>query len=150
MPPPVMMTKPPSQMLALVHTGHDRPPTVRSVSRPKAPEGQLLVKIAAAAIQPSDILNAKGSFGSTTSQFTPGRDFSGVVEEGPPNLKGRAVLGSGGKYLSYEANGSHAEYCVVPADGVVLKPDAISFVQAGIIGMLRSVLHVPETCDCFC
>ena len=121
-------------MLALVHAGHDLPPILRSVQRPKAGPGQLLLKIAAAAIQPSDVLNAEGLFNPTADMKILGRDFAGIVVDGPPDLRDKHVFGSGGKALSFEADGTHAEYCIVPSTGVVVKPETISFVQAAMMG----------------
>lgn len=46
---------------------------------PPTPPGHLLIRIHASAIQPSDIINSRGGFGTTTFPRIPGRDFSGVV-----------------------------------------------------------------------
>jgi NADPH:quinone reductase len=58
-----------------------RKTTVEYTDRPD-PElqtGQLLIKVAASAIQPSDLLNSQGNFPQTTFPRIPGRDFAGVV-----------------------------------------------------------------------
>jgi NADPH:quinone reductase len=42
-------------------------------------DGELLVQLKAAAINPSDVWNVGGRFSQTTLPRTPGRDFSGLV-----------------------------------------------------------------------
>jgi NADPH2:quinone reductase len=52
---------------------------------------------------------------------TPGRDFAGMVEQGPSEWIGRPVLGTGGD-LGFRRDGSHAEYLAVPIEGVLVRP----------------------------
>jgi hypothetical protein len=49
-----------------------------------------------APINPSDVKNVLGKMGLTTVPRTPGRDFVGVVEQGPSDWIGRPVFGTGG------------------------------------------------------
>lgn len=101
--------------------------------------GELLVRVHASAIQPSDILNMRGSFGLTTFPRIPGRDFSGVIVASggpaPPYPLDTAVFGSSGSTHSYTVDGFHAEYAVVPADAVTPKPASLSHVQAASVGV---------------
>jgi NADPH:quinone reductase-like Zn-dependent oxidoreductase len=46
---------------------------------PEPGEGEPLVHVKAAAINPSDIANVAGRFKNTTLPRTPGRDFSGAA-----------------------------------------------------------------------
>jgi NADPH2:quinone reductase len=46
---------------------------------PETGEGEALVHVKAAAINPSDIANVAGRFKNTTLPRTPGRDFSGAA-----------------------------------------------------------------------
>jgi len=96
--------------------------------------GEVLVRIRAAGINKSDTSNVMGFFPYTTLPRTPGRDFAGVVEQGPPHLLGKAVYGSG-REIGFTRDGSHAQYIVLPAEGVALKPDALSFEQAAACGV---------------
>jgi NADPH:quinone reductase-like Zn-dependent oxidoreductase len=64
----------------------------------------------------------------------PGRDFAGVVVEGPQALVGQAVWGTG-RDLGFFADGSHAQYLSVSAKGVAPKPALLSFAQAASLGV---------------
>ncbi|RSL74750.1 hypothetical protein CEP53_000026 [Fusarium sp. AF-6] len=106
---------------------------------PVPPPRHLLVKVHASAIQPSDIFNAIGGFGSTTFPRVPGRDFSGVIvasgDAEPSPLLNSAVVGTSGFTHAFTEDGFHAEYAVVPADGVALKPSTLTHAQAATIGV---------------
>lgn len=113
---------------------------------PSPREGEVLVRIKAAGINKSDTSNVMGFFPYTTLPRTPGRDFAGVVEEGPAHLLGKAVYGSG-KELGFTRDGTHAEYLVLPADGVAIKPDALSFEAAAACGVpFVTAWYALETC----
>ena len=58
------------------------PPSVlriEEVAIPEPGEGEALVHVKAAAINPCDIVNVAGRFKNTTLPRTPGRDFAGIV-----------------------------------------------------------------------
>lgn len=95
---------------------------------------QVLVRIKAAGLNPSDVKNVLGRFPYTTVPRIPGRDFAGVVEQGPAELLGQAVWGTG-KELGFFADGSHAQYVVLAAKGVARKPTHLSFAQAASFGV---------------
>ncbi|WP_460136664.1 quinone oxidoreductase family protein [Pseudomonas sp. S1_E04] len=96
--------------------------------------GEVLVQIKAAGLNPSDIKNVLGRFPYTTLPRVPGRDFAGVVVEGPQQLLGRDVWGTG-RDLGFFADGSHAQYLTVSAKGVAHKPTHLSFAQAASLGV---------------
>lgn len=48
--------------------------------------GEAKIKIVAACVNPSDVKNAQGHIPATTLRRTPGRDFAGIVIDGPENL----------------------------------------------------------------
>jgi hypothetical protein len=61
------------------------PPSVLSIEeipKPKPGDGEALIQVRAAAINPSDVKNVAASFPATTLPHTPGRDFSGIVVGG--------------------------------------------------------------------
>lgn len=97
---------------------------VAAIDRPEPGPGEVLVKVQAAAINPSDVKNVLGKMPMTTVPRTPGRDFAGLVEQGPPELIGRPVFGTGGD-LGFRRDGSHAEYLAVPAEAVLIRPDGL-------------------------
>lgn len=102
--------------------------------QPKPQAGEVLVEVHASAINPSDAKNVQGLMSHTTLPRVPGRDFAGVVVEGPPDMIGQAVWGTEGK-LGFSRHGSHAEYVVVPTKVVQPKPSNLSMAQAGSIGV---------------
>ncbi len=101
---------------------------------PQPGEGEALVKVHAAGLNQSDVSNVLGRHPYTTLPRTPGRDFSGVVTVGPPELVGTEVWGTG-KELGFTRDGTHAEYLVAPANGIALKPKSLSFSQAASCGV---------------
>src|SRR5271156_4609429 len=112
------------------------PPSVlriQEVGIPEPGEGEALVQVKAAAINPSDIGNVAGRFKTTTLPRTPGRDFAGTVVAGNRH-KGEEVWGSCPD-LGIVRDGSHAEYVVVPAEMLSRKPQALSMAQAATIGV---------------
>ncbi len=104
------------------------------VAKPAPRAGEVLVELKAAGLNPSDVKNVLGRFPYTTVPRIPGRDFAGVVVEGPEALIGKTVWGSGNE-LGFTGDGSHAQYVVVPADGVADLPAALSLEQAASAGV---------------
>src|SRR3712207_6375845 len=89
----------------------------------------VLVEIKAAAVNPSDVKAAIGMMPYAVFPRTPGRDYAGVVIEGPSELVGQEVFGSSGD-LGIRRDGTHASHLVVEADAVVPKPAKISLPEA--------------------
>jgi len=104
------------------------------VPTPVPAAGEVLVQIKAAGLNPSDVKNVLGRFSYTTLPRIPGRDFAGVVIEGPQALMGQEVWGTG-KELGFTGDGSHAQYLTLPAAGVAIKPTHLSFAQAASLGV---------------
>jgi NADPH:quinone reductase-like Zn-dependent oxidoreductase len=63
-----------------------------------------------------------------------GHDFAGRVCEGPADLIGQDVWGSGGE-LGIWRHGTHAEYLALPRDGVAPRPRALSVEAAAAVGV---------------
>lgn len=95
---------------------------------------EVLVQIRAAAINPSDPKSVLGKMKETRAPRIPGRDFAGVVVEGPPGWKGKEVFGTGG-ILGFARDGSHAELAAIPVAALVEKPMELSFGQAAALGL---------------
>jgi NADPH:quinone reductase-like Zn-dependent oxidoreductase len=106
---------------------------IETVAIPEPGEGEALVRVKAAAINPSDIGNVAGRFKNTTLPRTPGRDFAGVVVKGKRH-EGEEIWGSSPN-LGIVDDGSHAEYVVVPEETLSLKPKQLSMAQAAAIGV---------------
>src|SRR6476469_4494607 len=56
----------------------------------------LLIEVKAAAVNPSDVKAATGLMPYVVFPRTPGRDYAGVVIDGPTEWVGREVFGSSG------------------------------------------------------
>jgi len=65
---------------------------------------------------------------------TSGRDYAGIVIDGPPGTVGREVFGSSGD-LGIRRDGTHATHLAVEADATVEKPNSISWEEAAGIGV---------------
>ena len=94
----------------------------------------LLIEVKAAAVNPSDVKAATGLMPYAVFPRTPGRDYAGVVIDGPAGTIGREVFGSSGD-LGIRRDGTHATHLVVEADAVVEKPRSISWEEAAGIGV---------------
>ncbi len=107
---------------------------VEELPTPTLSRNDVLVKIRAASINPSDVKNVQGKMEGTTLPRGPGRDFAGVVVEGPPNLRGEEVWGTGGD-VGFTRDGSHAEFIAIPADAAIAKPANLTFEEAACAGL---------------
>ena len=107
--------------------------SVAEIETPAPQEGEVLVQVAAAAVNPSDVKNVLGLMPHTTLPRTPGRDFAGVVTAGPPDLRGMEVWGTGGE-LGFTRDGSHAEYLRLPRAAVRPRPTALFPEEAATVG----------------
>lgn len=99
---------------------------------PTPTKGEVLVKIAATAINPSDVKNVAGHFKSTTPRV-PGRDFAGIIVDGE-GREGEQVWGSGPGF-GVTRDGVHAEYIVMPSTWVSEKPVGMTMEAAAAIGV---------------
>lgn len=102
---------------------------------PQAATDEVLIEVRAAGLNPSDVKNVLGRFAYTTLPRIPGRDFAGVVVQGPQELLGQAVWGGSGKGFGFNRDGCHAQYVVVPKNAVARLPASLSFAQAATCGV---------------
>jgi NADPH:quinone reductase-like Zn-dependent oxidoreductase len=102
---------------------------------PAPRDGEVLVEIKAAGLNPSDVKNVLGFFPAyTTLPRIPGRDFAGVVRQGPAELIGKRVFGTG-LGLGFSQDGSHAQFLALPAGGCAEIPEKLSFAEAAACGV---------------
>ncbi|PQE16443.1 Zinc-type alcohol dehydrogenase protein [Rutstroemia sp. NJR-2017a BVV2] len=103
-----------------------------SLSVPRA-----VIRVHAAGIHSSDYFNALHDHPGGLKPMIPGRDYAGVIvhHETQPDLVGNAVYGSSGRELSLQRAGTHAGYVVMPEDCLVRKPENLSWIQAGAVGV---------------
>ncbi len=114
--------------------GQPRDLTLHETPRPAVGDDEVLVQVHAAAVNPSDVKNVQGSMEHTTLPRIPGRDFAGTVAEGPPELVGTEVWGTGGD-LGFVRDGTHAEYLMAPRAAAQPKPQSLSMEEAAAIGV---------------
>ena len=101
--------------------------------RPVLHDSEVLIEIKAARLNRNDISNVMGRLPYTTLPRTPGRDYAGVIVEGPSSMLGQEVWGTG-KENGFIQDGSHAAFIKVNKDAVSLKPKSLSFVEAANCG----------------
>lgn len=108
---------------------------LESVPVPKPGEGELLVKVAAAGVNPVDYKIRAGKYPAVKQDklpFTMGRDISGsIVQLGQSSSRfaeGDAVIAMPGL-----GRGGYAEYAVVKVTEAAGKPQSLDVVQAGAV-----------------
>ncbi|MEQ9564292.1 MAG: zinc-binding alcohol dehydrogenase family protein, partial [Pseudomonadales bacterium] len=85
-------------------------------------------------VNPSDVKASLGHMPHAVWPRVPGRDFAGVVVDGPAHLIGKEIWGGGGE-LGITQNGSHAKYMALPQAAVREKPVNFTMEEAGSIGV---------------
>jgi NADPH:quinone reductase len=95
---------------------------------------QVLIEVKAAAVNPSDVKAATGLMPYAVFPRTPGRDYAGIVIDGPREAIGREVFGSSGD-LGIRRDGTHASHLAIEMDAIVDKPKEISWEEAAGIGV---------------
>ena len=107
-----------------------------TISVPQAGEGELLIKVRAAGVTPTELRwypTTHGPDGARRSGAIPGHEFSGMVAAVgslvDPHYLGRSVFGMN----DWFADGATAEYCIAKPLGVAFKPDALSHHQAASV-----------------
>ena len=122
------------RLAAKADTAETVAPLIESRPLKRERSEDVIVEILAAAVNPSDVKAAIGMMPYAVFPRTPGRDFAGVVVEGPKGLIGRSVFGSSGD-LGIRRDGTHCSHVLVEASGVVERPANISDREAAGIGV---------------
>ncbi|HZR57408.1 MAG TPA: zinc-binding alcohol dehydrogenase family protein [Terriglobales bacterium] len=108
---------------------------LEDIPKPQPQAGEVLVRVLASSVNPSDVKNVQGAMSAVTKlPRIPGRDFAGIVEEGDANLIGQEVWGTGGD-IGFTRDGTAAEYVVVPERAVIPKPPRFTSEQAASLGL---------------
>ena len=121
------------RLLAKAETPASLAPVIEQRPLSRA-EDQVLIEVKAAAVNPSDVKAATGLTAYAVFPRTPGRDYAGIVIDGPAGTIGRGVFGSSGD-LGIRRDGTHATHLAVEADAVVDKPKGMSWDEAAGIGV---------------
>ncbi len=94
----------------------------------------VLIAVRAAGVNRSDISATLGRMAHALWPRTPGRDWAGVVIEGPRELIGQHVFGTGGD-LGISRDGTHATHLVLHRDAIVTRPKNLTPAEAGALGV---------------
>ena len=116
---------------------------VVEVERPTPLQGEVLVRVKAAGINPSEVGVREGFLRSVFPVTFPsgeGTDFAGIVVEPGPGVSQFAI---GDEVIGYTAVfprplASHAEYVVVPADNLTPRPANVPWEAAGTLYLVAA------------
>lgn len=114
------------------HYGKPDVMILRESPMPTPANGEVLIKVLASGINPSDVKNVAGHFKTATPRV-PGRDYSGVIVAGD-GREGELVWGSGPGF-GVARDGAHAEYLTLPSEWIAPKPSHLSVEQAAAVGV---------------
>jgi NADPH:quinone reductase-like Zn-dependent oxidoreductase len=107
---------------------------IEEIAKPVAAKGQALVKVKAAGINPGEASIREGRLEKqfpTTFPSGEGSDLAGVVETVGPEVSGFAV---GDEVIGFTNNrASHAEYVLVDAENMILRPANVSWEVGGAL-----------------
>lgn len=125
-----------SEMRAAVLRRHGEPPEFGARPVPRPADGQALIRVTAAPINPLDVLCASGTsyFGPPALPYVPGVQGVGTVVASGALPAGQRV------WFSCEAgmapgDGAMAELCAVPAEAALPVPDGVSDDLAAALGL---------------
>jgi len=107
---------------------------IESQEQPVPAPDECVIKVLYSGVNPSDVIGVLGAFPRAKWPRYTGRDYAGIVIDGPAEMIGLEVWGSGGE-LGIRRNGSHAAYLVIPAAAVSAKPANISMQEAAGVGV---------------
>src|SRR5690625_7556776 len=96
--------------------------------KPEPKKGELLIKVKAAAINRTDIINRKSSSGYLDNPIL-GVEVAGVVEQAGAG----ADVEAGTRVMGLVNGGGYAEHAVVPAERAMVIPGILSFEEGAAI-----------------
>lgn len=108
--------------------------TVEETDRPEPKDGEVLIRVKAASVNPVDYKIRSGHFRKAETQLptTLGRDVAGVIE-----AVGWGVVGfkPGDEVMAYLAveSGGYAEYAIAKESEVAPKPESLDFAHAAAV-----------------
>ena len=106
-------------------------------AKPRAAAGQVVVRIAATSFNPIDPTRASGKMRQVFPlkfPFTPGGDFSGVIDSVGEGVKGFQV---GDEVIGCSMEGgAYAEFIAIDAQKVALKPKSVNHIEAASLALV--------------
>lgn len=97
-------------------------------ARPAPKDGELLIKVKAAAVNRTDIVNRESSTGYLDNPIL-GVEVAGTVEKAGAGVEMKA----GTRVMGLVNGGGYAEYAVIPAERAMVIPENLSFEEAAAI-----------------
>lgn len=124
---------------------------VGELPRPEPGPGEVLVRVHAGGLNPSDVKSRSGRTArpNTYARVIPHQDGAGVIVSASPDV-GNARVGE--RVWIYEAQlgrpyGCAAEYVALPARNAVPLPDHVSFEEGACLGVPTLTAHYCVTAD---
>ena len=105
---------------------------IHEVSIPSISADEVLIKVAAAGLNPVDLYVQQGGF-QHPLPLTPGYDVAGIIDQIGQNVTGFKVADPVMAMLGIERPGAFAEFAVAKAEWVAHKPSQLSFAQAAAL-----------------
>lgn len=96
--------------------------------KPEPKDGELLIKVKAAAVNRTDIVNRESSLGYMDNTIL-GVEVAGIIEKVGEGAKFEV----GTKVMGIVNGGGYAEYVVMPANRAIVVPEHLSFEEAAAI-----------------
>jgi NADPH:quinone reductase-like Zn-dependent oxidoreductase len=123
-------------MHAAVITRHGQPPEYMPHPAPRRGEGQALIRVTAAPVNPLDLLCASGTsyFGPPPLPYAPGAQGVGVVEEAVTIPAGQRVWFATDAGMR-PGDGAMAQWCVARESSVVPLPGGVADDLAAALGL---------------
>jgi NADPH:quinone reductase and related Zn-dependent oxidoreductases len=106
---------------------------LEEIAQPVPGEGEVLVRVHAAGVNALDWKIRSGLMKSvmpSTFPYVPGSELAGVVERVGPGV---TAFQPGQEVYGHTSGGAYAEYSIVPARALALKPTALSFDEAATV-----------------
>ena len=124
----------PATMRAVVLNAYDGKPTLETIPTPQPSDGQVLVKIHAAPINPSDLLFTEGQYGVRKALPTvPGFEASGTVVATGGGAWARTLVGRRVACTATNESGTWAEYTLADASGCIPLLPNVSLEQGAML-----------------
>ena len=99
--------------------------TYEDAPKPEPKEGEVLIKVAAAGVNPVDAMIESGAMeemAKHTLPLVPGWDAAGTVEMLGPGVTGFTVGDAIFAFADIRRDGTYAEYAVIAAEALCSKP----------------------------
>src|SRR5271169_5495674 len=106
------------------------------VPRPRPGEGELLIRVCAAGVTPTELLwypTTQKKDGTPRKGAVPGHEFSGVVAELGKNINGFEVGQEIYGFNDWFADGATAEFCLTTPQSIAGKPATLTHEAAATV-----------------